>query len=110
MLEILRNNSAIPGAFPGLKIMSEYFTNSDGSNATVYTLETGCTEIIFVIGYAGTTVIAPTIGNSTTYPGTKTVAFSVPLSGVLKYLVIGSNELAQAFTAGDDLTRVGFDT
>jgi hypothetical protein len=107
-MEKLRNNSAYPGFFPGLRIFARTVTQTGGPFNVV--IETGCTAILFVIGYAGTTLIAPTIGSSSSFSGAKTVTFANPSGGVLKYLVVGSNEQDDGIANSGAITITDFET
>lgn len=113
-MDTIRNNSAYPGFFPGLKILTGKYTNSDSSTHTV-TIETGCTYVWFakVHQLTGATAIACTIADSTAYPGTKKVTYTAQIvgtnSGISEYMIVGSNEMQNAFTAATDYTIVDFE-
>ncbi len=106
-MEILRNWTQNPGELAGLKVFAGQVTNSDGS-AHNYIIETQCQEIGFAFAFHGTTVLAGTVGSSTTYVGTKTVTFSVPGSGtdggIIQFIVIGSIESMENETIAADTT------
>jgi len=108
-MEMIRNNSAHPGFLPGLKVFAKTVVATGGPFN--YTVETGCKYIISVVAYAGTTLISPTISDSTTYVGTKTVVIAVPSGGTMRYIIIGSNEVDNAPGAISGATSVvDFDT
>lgn len=90
-MKILRNLASMPGVLNGLVEFCGIETNTDGGGTKDYVIETRATKIVFAIGYAGTTLIAPTIAASTVFLGTEKVTFVIPASGVLKYHVYGSN-------------------
>jgi hypothetical protein len=109
-MEMLRNNSAIPGALPGLRIFAKTVTNGDGGATHTYVLETGCAFVIFALAYAGTTVIAPTIASSTLIVGTLKITWTIPISGVMRLFVVASNEQDNSLTSSVDVTGdVDFD-
>jgi hypothetical protein len=111
MLGLLRNNAAIPGAFPGLKIQGGHIVNTDSSTHTVI-IETKCTYVFSVDVHqsAAGTQIASVIAASTLYPGTKKVTFTIVGSGtnggLVEYLIIGSNELDNLATIAADGTVI----
>lgn len=63
-----------------------------GGGTHVVTIETKLRSVLVaqvVKENATTAVLAATIDDSTTYPGTKTVAFTVANGGVYSYVVVG---------------------
>lgn len=118
-METLRNNDALPGAFPGLKIFSKEVKNLDTNAAQNYTIETGCQYIHSVLAHKWVTadgstplVVVPTIAASTTYPSTKKVTFAIPALSTLHFVVVGSVELANTVSLADnggDVTETLFE-
>ena len=107
-MEKIRNNSAHPGFFPGLRIFARTVTQTGGPYNVV--VETGCTAIHFIVAYAGTTLISPTIAASTSFVGSKKVTIANPSGGVLNYLIIGSNEIDDGIANSGAITITDFET
>ena len=109
--EALRNNAAVPGAFPGLRILAGSFVNSDSSTHVV-TIETKCAYILFahVSQLDAGTLIATAEAASTLYPGTRKITYTTPGSatngGKSQYLIIGSGEKDNTATGAGDSTVV----
>lgn len=108
-MEIIRNNSSMPGAFPGMKMFAKEYNNLDTDAAQEITIETGCVYILIAIGVKWVTsggatplVVTPTIAASTTYSGTKKVTFSIPSLSTLHCLIIGSTEMEYSTDLADN--------
>lgn len=86
-MKVLRNNATYPGILNGLQVYLGTFTNNDGSTRNFIVDNIPSPSIVFLIGYAGTTIIAGTEAAGTK-TGTRKITWAVPAAGVFKYLFV----------------------
>lgn len=99
----------------GTKTTQEYQQRSGRITSTsggAFTIETHCISLIFEIGKLidATATLVATIANSTAYPGTLTVAYTIPSGKTLQYFIQGTNGYTDAKTVAttgtDDNTDI----
>lgn len=109
LLELLR--PVLPGTLRGFRFLGGKITNTDSSTHVVI-IETKCIYVILseVMQGDGVTGIASAIANSTLYPGTKKVTFTIQVTGtnggVTYFNILGSNELDNSVSLNSDSTII----
>ena len=115
-MQILRNNASMPGILNGLQVIEGIVYNANsGSTAHNLVVETHIAgtastfynTILYYQAHYDATIVAPSISDSTTYPGTLKFTFAVPAQKYLIYRIVGTNgEVATDFKSADaDITK-----
>lgn len=109
-MKVIRNNATYPGILNGYQKMSGAWKNSNsGSTARTLTIEAHVATILRVHCVYDATNLAPTIADSTTYPGYKKVSFTVPAGKVAYYTIEGTNESVTDYAEADADTTIDDD-
>ncbi len=102
-MKILRHNSLTLKGTNGLQVLTVQRTNTAGGAVTI---ETQAQAVLFEIAKEqdATATLAATIGSSSTYSGTKTVAYTVGAGKVLEAVIICTNGYTDTATVSGAVT------
>ena len=102
---VVKNNESDPNSSRGVHTIVGRIVGGGTHAITVETRLKSVISAICIKENATVAVIATTIGDSSTYPNTKTVAFTIASGGEYSYLITGLlNRAATADTSGGSVT------
>lgn len=91
---VVRDVSNSSHHFRGVNLVAGRVTGGGTHTVTVETKLQSIVSVLVVKTNATVAVIAATIADSTTYVGTKTVAFAVANAGEYSYMIVGLLDIA----------------